>query len=137
MVLLGEWRRRGLFLEARERASFFFLGVEERVFFGWRGQEEAFSWWEEGEYEDFRFSIRIHKSHVSSVSHAMMNRFEIERNPMFLAAVRALGDAHVKCCMQMYYALALLTKGSVRTLIRSVEGTNGAEAWRLLHGTQH
>ena len=91
----------------------------------------------DAEYQDFRFSFRIHMSHVSSVSHEMMNRCEIERNPVSLAAVRALGDAHVKCCMQMYYALALLTKGSVRTLIRSVEGTNGAEAWRLLHGTQH
>ena len=70
---------------------------------------------------------------VSSVSHEMMNRCEIERNPISLAAVRALGDAHLKCCMQMYYALALITKGSVRTLIRSVEETNGAEAWRLIH----
>ena len=35
--------------------------------------------------------------------------------------------------MQMYYALALITRGSVRTLIRSVEETNGAEAWRLIH----
>ena len=50
-----------------------------------------------------------------------------------LAAVQVLGDAHWKCCMQMYYALALITKGSVRTLIRSVEETNGAEAWRLIH----
>ena len=70
---------------------------------------------------------------VSSVPHKMMNRCEIERNPISLAAVRALGDAHLKCCMQMYYALALITKGSVRTLIRSVEKTNGAEAWRLVH----
>ena len=50
-----------------------------------------------------------------------------------LAGSRAkLGDAHLKCCMQMYYALALITRGSVRTLIRSVEETNGAEAWRLI-----
>ena len=35
--------------------------------------------------------------------------------------------------MQMYYALALIKKGSVRTVIRSVEETNGAEAWRLIH----
>ena len=59
------------------------------------------------------------------------NSGEIERNPISLAAVRALGEAHLKCCMLMYYALALITKGSVRTLIRSVEETNGAEAWRL------
>ena len=35
--------------------------------------------------------------------------------------------------MQMYYALALITQGSVRTLIRSVEETNGTDAWRLIH----
>ena len=87
----------------------------------------------DAEYQDSRFSFRIHMSLVSSVSHEMMNRCEIERNPISLAAVRALGDAHLKCCMQMYYALALITKGSVRTLIRSVEETNGAEAWRLIH----
>ena len=50
-----------------------------------------------------------------------------ERNPISLPAVRALGEAHLKCCMQMCYALALITKGSIRTLIRSVEETNGAE----------
>ena len=32
----------------------------------------------------------------------------------------------------MYYSLALITKGSVRTLVRSVEESNGAEAWRLI-----
>ena len=87
----------------------------------------------DAEYKDFRFSFRIHMSLVSSVSHEMMNRCDIERNPISLAAVRALGDAHLKYCMQMYYVLALITKGSVRTLIRSVEETNGAEAWRLVH----
>ena len=87
----------------------------------------------DAEYQDFRFSIRIHMSLVSSVSHKMMNRCEIERNPIFMAAERALGDAHLKCCMQMFYALALTTKGSVRTLIISVEETNGAEACRLIH----
>ena len=40
--------------------------------------------------------------------------------------MRALGEAHLKCCMQMYHAKALLMRGSVRTLIRSVEETNGA-----------
>ena len=33
----------------------------------------------------------------------------------------------------MYYSLALITKGSVRTLVRSVEESNEAEAWRLIH----
>ena len=32
----------------------------------------------------------------------------------------------------MYYSLALITKGSVRTLVRSVEESNGAESWRLI-----
>ena len=70
---------------------------------------------------------------VSSVSHALMDRCEVERNPISLAVVGALGDAHLKCCMQMYCALTLITRGSVRTLVRSVEGTNAAEAWRLIH----
>ena len=87
----------------------------------------------DAEYQDFRFSFRIHMSLVSSVSHELMDRFEIERNPISLAAVRALDEAHLKCCTQMYYALALITKGSVRTLIRSVEETNGAEEWRPIH----
>ena len=33
----------------------------------------------------------------------------------------------------MHYSLASITKGSVRTLVRSVEESNGAEAWRLIH----
>ena len=33
---------------------------------------------------------------VSSVSHELMDRCEIERNPISLAAVRALGEAHLK-----------------------------------------
>ena len=84
-------------------------------------------------YQDFRFNFRIHMSLVSSVSHALMDRCDVERNPISLAAVRALGEVHLKCCMQMYYALALIARGSVRTLVRSAEETNGAEAWRLIH----
>ena len=86
----------------------------------------------DAEYQDFRFSFRIHMSLVSSVFHEMMNRCEMERKTISLAAVRALGDAHLQCCMQIFYASALITKGSVRILIRSVEETNGAEAWRLI-----
>ena len=66
---------------------------------------------------------------VSTVSQQLMDRFEVERNPISLAAVKALGDAHLKCCIQMYHSLALITKGSVRI----VEESNGAEAWRLIH----
>ena len=33
----------------------------------------------------------------------------------------------------MSCSLVLITKSSVRTLVRSVEESNGAEAWRLIH----
>ena len=33
----------------------------------------------------------------------------------------------------MHHSLALITKGSVRTLVRSVEESTGAEAWRQKH----
>ena len=33
----------------------------------------------------------------------------------------------------MYYSLALITKGSARTFVRSVEESDGVEAWRLIH----
>ena len=72
----------------------------------------------DAEYQDFRFSFRIHMSLVSSVSHTLMDRCEFERNPISLAAVRALGEAHLKCCMQMYCALAFVTRGSVRTTLK-------------------
>ena len=75
----------------------------------------------DAEYRDFRSSFQMHMSLVSTVSQQSMDRGEIERNPISLAAVQALGDAHLKCCIQMYYSLALITKGSVRTLVRSVE----------------
>ena len=85
------------------------------------------------EYQDFRFSFRIHMSLVSAVSHTLMDNCEIERNPISLLAVMALGAAHLKCCIQMCCSLELRTKGSVRTLVRSVEESAGAEAWRLIH----
>ena len=64
---------------------------------------------------------------VSTVSHMLMDKCEIERTPVSLAAVHAL------CRTQMHYSLALITKGSVRSSVRSVEESNGAEAWRLIH----
>ena len=73
---------------------------------------------------------------VSAVSQPLMTRCEVSGKSSesdLLAAVKALGDAHLKCCIHMYYSLALITKGSVRTLVRSVEESNGAEAWRLIH----
>ena len=47
--------------------------------------------------------------------------------------MKALGDARLKCCIQVYHSLALITNASVRGLVRSVEEPNGAEAWRLIH----
>ena len=47
---------------------------------------------------------------VSTVSQPLMDKCEDERNPILLAAVKLLGDAHLKCCIQMYYSLALITK---------------------------
>ena len=75
----------------------------------------------DAEYQDFRFSFRIHMSLVSTVSQQLMDRCEVERHPISLAAVQALCDPHLKCCIQMYYSSALITKGFARTLVRSVE----------------
>ena len=69
---------------------------------------------------------------VSAATH-VDGRAKIERNPIRLAAVEALGDAHLKCCTQVYNSLALITKGSVRALVRLVEESSGAEAWRPIH----
>ena len=63
----------------------------------------------DAEYQDLRFSFRVHMSLVSTVSQQLMDTCEVERNPISLAAVQALGDAHLKCCIQMYYSLALIT----------------------------
>ena len=63
----------------------------------------------------------------------LMDKCEVERNPIHLAAVEALGDAHLKCCTQVYHSLALITKSGVRTLVRLVEESSGAEAWRPIH----
>ena len=63
-----------------------------------------------GEYQDLRFSFRIHMSLVSPVSHTLMDKCEVERNPISLTAVKALGDAHLKCRIQMYHSLTLSRK---------------------------
>ena len=88
---------------------------------------------DDAEYQDFPFSFRIHMSLVTPVLHTSMDKCEIERNPISLTAVKALGEASLQCCIQRYYSLALITKGTVRTLIRSVKESIGAEAWRLIH----
>ena len=68
----------------------------------------------DAEYQDLRFRFRIRMSFVSAVSNTLMDRCEFERKPSSVAAVQALGDAHMKCCIQMYFSLALITKGRVR-----------------------
>ena len=83
--------------------------------------------------KNFRLSFRNHVSLVSPVSHTLMDKCEVERIPISLTAVEAPGDAHLKRCKQMYHSLALMTRGNVRTLIRAVEESNGAEAWPLRH----
>ena len=87
----------------------------------------------DAEYEDFCFSFRMHMSLASTVSQPLTDKCKIERNPISLATVKLLGDAHLKCSLQMHYSLALITNGSVRTLVRSAEESNGAEAWLLTH----
>ena len=51
---------------------------------------------------------------ASTVSHTLMDKREAERNPITLAGVTALGEAHLKRVTQVYSSLALITKGSVR-----------------------
>ena len=55
------------------------------------------------------------------IVNGLMDKCQTERNPISRAVVKALADAHLKCCMQMY---------NVRTLVQSVEESNGTEAWR-------
>ena len=45
----------------------------------------------DAEYQDFRLSIRIHMSLVSPVWQQMLDKCEIETNPISLQAVKALG----------------------------------------------
>ena len=80
---------------------------------------------------DLRF--RTHLSFDSSVSQSLMDKCEAQRNQIILAAVKSMGAASLICCIQMYYTLVLITKGSVRTFVRSVEESDGAEVWRLIH----
>ena len=50
----------------------------------------------DADYQDFRFSFRIHMSHVSAVSHTLMDKFGAEWNQITLAAVKAPGERHLK-----------------------------------------
>ena len=70
----------------------------------------------EAQCQDFRFIFRIHMSLVSSVSRTLMDTCETERNQITLAAVKALGEVSLECCVQVLCSSALITRGSVRTL---------------------
>ena len=76
----------------------------------------------DAEYQDFRFIFRIRMSLVSSASQPLMDKCEVERNPISLASVK-LCDTHLK----------LITKSIVRTFFPSVSEFNGAEALRQIH----
>ena len=73
----------------------------------------------DSEYQYFRFSFRIHMSLVCLVSHTLVDKCEVERNPISLKAVKALGDAHLNFCVRMFCSLALITKGSVSNQLRN------------------
>ena len=82
----------------------------------------------DAEYQDFRFCFRTHMSLVSSVSHEMMNRCEIERNPISLAAVRAR-----RCTLEVLHADVFCIGFDNERQCTNPKETNGAEAWRLIH----
>ena len=65
------------------------------------------------EYQHFRIIFGIHMGLFSPISQLLMDKCEAERGPISLAGVKALCEVHMKCCMQMYYSLALITTGSV------------------------
>ena len=44
----------------------------------------------DAQYQDFRLSFRIHMSLVRTVSQPLMDKCEVERNPISLAAVKLL-----------------------------------------------
>ena len=67
----------------------------------------------ETEYQELHFSFRLHMNLVSAVSRTLVDKCEAERNQITVAAVEALGEAHLKCCVKMYYSLALITNGNV------------------------
>ena len=99
------------------------------------GQAADVRWKRRRILRDCRCSLRIHMSFVSSVSQTLMDKCEAEGIPISLAAVKAQGEASLKCGIHTYYSLASIAKGSVRTLFRSVEEYDGAEAYCLIRST--
>ena len=75
-----------------------------------------------------RFSLQVAKPHeLRHVDGQVRSRTKSD----LFDSREALGDAQLKFCMQICYSLVLITKGRVRIFVRSVEESNGAEAWRL------
>ena len=70
---------------------------------------------------------------VSAFSHTLVDKCEAERNQTTLAAVKPLGDAHLKCCIQMYHSLALMTHGSVSNPCPICCRIQWSKSWRLIH----
>ena len=87
----------------------------------------------DADFQDFRISFRIRvKPCQFCLTHAggqMRSRTKFD----LPGSREKLGEASMKCSIQMCYSLALITKGSVQTLDLSVEESNRAEAWRLMH----
>ena len=86
-----------------------------------------------GKPSTFELQLPIHMSLVSPVPQQLLDRCWIEKIPISLQAVEALGVENAECNTQIYWSLALITKSSVKTLDRCVEEANGAEAWRFLN----
>ena len=87
----------------------------------------------DAEYQDFPFSFRIHMSLVSPVWQSLMDKCKTERNPISLKAAHALGKEYTTCLRQMWCSFVLVTKGSVRAIVHSVQESFGADTWRLKH----
>ena len=67
-------------------------------------------------------------SHVSSVLQTLMDKCGAERIPISFGSSKSGRRRN----FDMLHTDALITKGCVRTLVRSFEESNGTEAWRLV-----
>ena len=85
------------------------------------------------DYQEFRFRCRIHMSLVSTVSHKLMDKCEAERNPITLAGVKALEEAHMKCCLLNVLSVGFGSRKEVSEPLSDLLNNRGAEAWRLIH----
>ena len=70
---------------------------------------------------------------VSTVSHTLMDKCEAERNPTTLAGVKALEEAHLKCCLLNVLFVGFGSRREVSELLSDLLNDRGAEARRLIH----